>query len=160
MSYEFEIKAPEYYEVLLRIHKEFKKPVLEIERPDNVQIIDEYWIVPEFLKVEIRKNIDTLQQTYHVIEPQLAEDEFELMTNLYNDLRRVLVLKELDSSIEARIEAIVKTLDELLDEYAIELRSELALKILYYLLRDFFGFGPIECFMNDPYLEDISCDVL
>ena len=158
MAYEFEIVVPEYYNVLLKIREEFKKPVLDVEIPDNVQIIDEYWIVPEFLKVQIRKNLDTLQQVYYVIEPHLAEDEFELMTDLYNDLRRILVLREMDTNLESRIEALMKALDELLDEYAIEMRSEFALKILYFLLRDFFGYGPIECFMNDPYLEDISCD--
>ncbi|MEM1894743.1 MAG: type II/IV secretion system ATPase subunit [Acidilobaceae archaeon] len=31
-------------------------------------------------------------------------------------------------------------------------------KILYYLLRDTVGYGPLEPLMRDPYIEDISCD--
>ncbi len=150
--------TPPYYEVLVRIQREMDVKVLHYEVPENVEVVDGYWIVPEFLKVEIRRDLESLQQTYNVIEPKLGRDEYDLMVKIYNDLRRILVLKEVDKSLKSRIEAMIETLDELFDEYAIELKSELALKILYYLLRDFFGFGPIECFMNDPHLEDISCD--
>ncbi len=158
MSYELGVRTPEYYKPLLKIYEEFERPILEVQVPERVQILEEYWIVPEFLKVQIRRDVETLQQTYFVIEPQLAEDEFELMQCIYNDLRRVIVLRDVDTTLENRIEVLVRTLDEILDEYAVEMKSELALKILYYLFRDFFGFGPLECFMNDPYLEDISCD--
>ncbi len=149
---------PVHYKVLLDLHKDFEKPVLEIEVPENEEVIDEYWIVQGFLKVQIRKDIETLQRIYYVLEPKLAEDEYELMTVLYNDLKRLLVLKEHGEDVHAKIQLLTDTLDQLMDEYAIKIESEFALKIIYYLLRDFFGFGPLECFMLDPNLEDISCD--
>ena len=153
-----EVPLPFHYRVLLEIYKEIGVPVLEIDVPNDEEIVDEYWIVPEFLKVQIRRNVETLRQMYYVLEPSLAEDEYELMSLIYNDLKRLLVLKEYGGNVEDRIKLVVSTLDELLDEYAIRMKRELSLKILYVLLRDFFGFGPLECFMNDPYLEDISCD--
>ncbi len=154
----FKISLPDHYKILLEIYDEVKKPILEVEVPENEEVVEDYWIVPEFLKVQIRKNLDTLQQMYYVIEPQLAEDEYELMSIIYNDLKRILVLKDYGRDVQTRIKVIVDTLDELMDEYAIKIKSNLSLKILYFLFRDFFGFGPLECFMNDPYLEDISCD--
>jgi flagellar protein FlaI len=31
-------------------------------------------------------------------------------------------------------------------------------KVVYYLIRDFVGYGPIDAFMADPRVEDVSCD--
>jgi flagellar protein FlaI len=45
-----------------------------------------------------------------------------------------------------------------MDEYALEMEVDLRLKMLYYLFRNFIGFGTIDALINDRYLEDISCD--
>jgi flagellar protein FlaI len=31
-------------------------------------------------------------------------------------------------------------------------------KIVYYIIRDYVGYGKIEVLMNDPKIEDVSCD--
>jgi len=151
---------PEYYALLLEMCSKMignKDVIGDIKVPDNVEVIDEYWLVPKFLKVQIRRDFSTLQQIYYVIEPTLAKDEYELMIILYNDLRRMIVLKEYESNT-SKIQAVIDNFYKLIDEYALEIDDIITLKLLYYLFRDFFGFGPIECFMIDPNLEDISCN--
>jgi flagellar protein FlaI len=150
---------PEYYQILLKIHEKIPIPVLEeVEVPENFEIIEEYWIVPNFVKVQIRRNIETLERVYYLIEPAIAKNEFELLNFLYEDLKKKLVLKDVRTDTQGRIQALFETLSEILDEYGLSVRDDLTLKILYYLIRDFFGFGPIDGILIDPNLEDISCD--
>ena len=150
---------PEYYNILLKIYDRIKVPVIEEEAlPDNIEIVDEYWLIPNFVKVQIRRDIETFKTTYNVIEPSLARNEFELLNLLYDDLRKTLILKEFEANIETKTRALLETLNDLLEEYGLSISEELTLKMLYYLFRDFFGFGPIEPLLIDPKLEDISCD--
>jgi len=155
------MELPDHYKALLKIQKNSRAKVnLEDKIEDeNVSVVDEYWIIPEFSKVQIRKNIETLELLYYLIEPSVAQDEVELLNFVYEDVRRRLVLK--DTKIEServKIKSLLECLDEVLDEYALRLESELTLKTLYYLFRDFFGYGPIDCLLLDQNLEDISCD--
>ena len=81
------------------------------------------------------------------------------MNFIYEDVRRRLVLKDMRIENEhLKIKALLECLDEVVEEYALRLESELTLKMLYYLFRDFFGYGLIDCLLLDPHLEDISCD--
>ncbi len=153
------LMIPEYYNILLKIYEKVKVPVIEEKKPpDNIEIIDEYWIIPNFVKVQIWRDLETLRTYYNIIEPTLARNEFELLNLIYNDLRKSLILKELEADIESKTRALLEALDELLEEYGLSVKEELALKMLYYLFRDFFGFGAIEPLLLDPKLEDISCD--
>jgi flagellar protein FlaI len=149
---------PEYYRILLRMYEEYKIPILEYEVPKSVEVVDEYWIIPNFSKVQIRRDVESLKTTYFLIEPVVAKNEFELLNFIYEDVRRKLVLKDFSIDVEAKTAALLNTLDETLDEYALKVQDELTLKMLYYLFRDFFGFGAIDALLLDPNLEDISCD--
>ncbi len=150
---------PEHYETLLRIQKKMNIDVIgDIHLPDNVEIVDEYWVVPGFAKIQIRKDTLTLENKYYVIEPEISKNEFKLLTFLYEDLRRKLVIKEIVDDPKTMVFILLETLDELVDEYALTMDSALMLKILYYLSRDFFGLGIIDPLLMDKYLEDISCD--
>ncbi len=153
-----EYDLPEYYKTLLEIYEKFKIPVLDVTVPENYEVIDEYWIVPNFVMVQIRMDVRSLEKIYWVIEPQIAKNELELLSLLFEDLRRKVVLKEISLSPRERIKVVFEALVELLDEYGLSLKKELTLKLLYYLTRDFFGFGAIDPFLIDPFLEDISCD--
>jgi len=155
------IELPEHYKALLKIQESSRAKIglMDKVEDEKIDIIDDYWIIPNFSKVQIRKNVETLEIFYHLIEPGIAQDEVELLNFIYEDVRRRLVLK--DTRIEdehVKIRSLLECLDEVLDEYALRLESELTLKILYYLFRDFFGYGPIDNLLLDPNLEDISCD--
>jgi flagellar protein FlaI len=153
-----EVPLPEYYRTLIKLYEKFKIPILEVEVPEGFEVVDEYWIVPHFVKIQIRRNVETLEKIYWIIEPQVARNELELLSLLFEDLRRKIVLKEIGLSPEERIKVVFEALEELLDEYGLSIQRDLTFKLLYYLTRDFFGFGAIDPFLIDPYLEDISCD--
>jgi len=150
---------PEYYEILLDIQEGFGKPLVEVEEPpEYIEILDEYWIVPGFSMTQIWGNNETYKVEYVLFEPAVAENELELMNVLYNDIKRSLVLKEISLDVKAKMRVVLETLKILIDEYALEIDDELTLKILYYLFRNFLGYGAIDSLLSDPYIEDISCD--
>ncbi len=150
---------PEHYQTLLKIQKKINVPVIEdVPIPESVEVVDEYWVIPEFAKIQIRRDVETLETTYYVIEPEIARNEFDLLNYLYEDLRRKLVIKELVKDTKAMVMMLLHTLDDLIDEYGLRINNSLMLKILYYLFRDFFGFGSLDPLLLDKYIEDISCD--
>ena len=69
---------PEYYNKLVKLYEKIKIPILEYEVPENFDVVDEYWIVPNFSKVQIRRNKKTLENIYYLIEPALAVLQFFL----------------------------------------------------------------------------------
>jgi len=95
---------------------------------------------------------------YQVIEPQLSDSEKEILELIKDTLRKTLsydwetlskVSKEdyLRNSVNAYLSSRNMKLDPISKE-----------KIVYYILRDFVGFGHIDTLMNDDNVEDISCD--
>lgn len=149
---------PIYYYKLNKLYEKFQVPLLDCKVPENYDVVDEYWIIPNFSKVQIRENRESLEKIYYLIEPILAKNEYELLNLIYDDLRKTLVLKEVGHDVEAKTTAILNALTDLMKEYGLKVKNELTLKMLYYFFRDFLGFGPIECLVLDLNLEDISCD--
>jgi flagellar protein FlaI len=47
---------------------------------------------------------------------------------------------------------------ELLGYYSIELSPRSTHKLLYFLERNYVGYGKLDAMLNDPHIEDISCD--
>ena len=151
---------PLHYRKLIEIYERFgiEKPLVDTKVPGGYEVIDEYWLIPNFMLIQIRRNVDTLERIYHVIEPPLARNELELISLIFDDLRKKVVLKEIGIGEEEKVRIVVSTLIEILDDYGLRMRSDLTMKLLYYLMRDFFGYGAIEAFLIDPNLEDVSCD--
>jgi len=149
---------PMHYQKLLEMYEKVNIPILDVSVPEGYDVIDEYWIVPNFSLVQIRRNVKTLEKIYWILEPQIARNELEILSLIFDDLRKKIVLKEIGLSEEEKVKLVFLVLNEIIDEYGLKIKSELTMKMLYYLMRDFFGFGAIDPFLIDPNLEDISCD--
>lgn len=151
---------PGHYKILEQLYGELDHNILNNkEPPENIEVIDDYWVVPGFSKIQIwRDYVDEFEYNYVLIEPPISEEEYSLLNSIYNDMRRSLVLNDYSTDESTKTTVIMEVLDELVKEYALELKPELKMKILYYLLRNFIGFGTIDSILNDNYVEDISCD--
>jgi flagellar protein FlaI len=73
-------------------------------------------------------------------------------------MRRSIILNEYSIDEKIKTKIVMSVLDDLIDEYALELQPVLKMKILYYLFRNFIGFGVIDSILYDENVEDISCD--
>jgi len=120
---------------------------------------DFYPVNPPFGYIGIENEEGTGKLRYRLVEPTLDGDEN-------------LILKELKDNIIERMDIPVSLLDDKdkMKEYLREeskkifkklkwdVPAESEEKFLYYLTRDFLGYGKIDLLMLDPNIEDISCN--
>ncbi|MEA3166871.1 MAG: archaeal flagellar protein FlaI, partial [Thermoplasmata archaeon] len=133
--------------------------------PDDEEI-EVYAVNPPYAYVQIIKNKRSHAAIYHAIEPRLDHDEQLLLGFIEQTLVDVLDLQPSELDKEELGEYIRKKFDQVIFDYSIQMGdpaiegSEAASKerLLYYVLRDFIGEGPLDAFTRDPWIEDVSCD--
>jgi flagellar protein FlaI len=95
---------------------------------------------------------------YKLVEPELTSDEQALLGRI-----KAALIEKLDVDFtqlrksDARA-YLVSKFQEMITLMAIELPEQKQKELLYYIERDFVGLGKIEPLMQDPDIEDISCD--
>jgi len=171
-------KNPHLKTYIDKISKKMEKPVFysvlpfEAKEEKNPNLI---YPGQGSIFIHIYKTQDMDEMEYHAIEPQLSEDE-----QIKHDELQKLIVKfapSKDSIItDEELKKVLKELiDELLliDEKAIKVETTKKKKkkskkkdkikatsiqksnIEYYIIKNIVGGGHLECFMRDPYLEDI-----
>ncbi len=115
-------------------------------------------IRPPYSYVRILYDEQTNSHRYEVHEPQMTAEEQEAY-----EFVRDAFLRTLDVDIDAldrrgaraylsdRFEALAR-------RHKVKLSALSRARIAYYLERDFLGFGRLDVAMQDPNIEDISCD--
>ncbi len=134
-------------------------------RPDPAdREIEIFELRPPYAYVQIVKNDRTHDMLYHAIEPRLSRDERILLNFIETTLIDVLDLQPEELDRTGLEEYIRGKFEQVLFDYSISLGDEEAdameakERLLYYVLRDFIGEGPLDILMHDPMIEDISCD--
>ncbi|MDI6916268.1 MAG: ATPase, T2SS/T4P/T4SS family [Thermoplasmatales archaeon] len=145
---EFEPAGPEREEYL---GVEFK-PLSE-----DFEEIEVYPIVEPYAYVRILYNKKEHTRFYEVVEPSLAEKEREMLEVIENAF-----VKSLGVSIEKLDREPTKHLREAMNDiikaYSLPIPREAEDKMFYFVKRDMLGYGKIDVLMNDPNIEDVSCD--
>ncbi len=101
----------------------------------------------------------TNQYRYDVIEPRLFPNERKLLNQLKELLLDELDIRLEDVEKEGEAETYLKNkIAEVVNKYKIKISEETLGKIMYYIVRNFIGYGKIDVMMRDPLIEDISCD--
>ncbi len=137
-----------YQEEITKIPKISEEGVKEIE----INPVNE-----PYTYVRIRYDNRSNEYIYEVIEPDLDEDEEALLHTVKERLIEDVELVNLKEE-EDRVKYLEKHIHRILREMDITLRPVFEKRILYYIRRDFLGYGPIDVIMNDVDPEDISCD--
>ncbi|MFH5798419.1 type II/IV secretion system ATPase subunit [Haladaptatus sp. CMAA 1911] len=119
--------------------------------------VDRYWVNAPFAFVSINYDAEANEHLYHVVEPELDEFEVELLERLFSDLRESLIYRR-EMGNETAETVLRDELRELLEVYGVEVDAATFYRLFYYLFRSFRGFGKLDPLINDPRIEDISCD--
>lgn len=94
---------------------------------------------------------------YEAIEPTLTAEEQELL-----EVLKELIIENLEITQEPdpkeRESYLRSAVEKLLRDMGITLHPLPKERIMYYVIRDFVRYGPIDVVMIDPQVEDISCD--
>ena len=132
-----------------RIPSSIKKNFVELEF---------YPINEPFVYIKIIKDIVTLDQYYKIIEPKLSDQENQTLNYIEDRIMHSIDLR-LDEVDPSLVESFLsEQINSMITHHEIKLDDLLKRKYLYYIKRDFLGYGRIDPLMRDPNIEDISCD--
>lgn len=127
-----------------------------IAAPNHVQV--EFGAVREDLAfVRILYDTENNRYTYEAIEPALNEPEKQIL-----EFIRETLIQTLESHRRRQVpdweDYLTRAVERVIVDHSIIVDDVSKRRVLYYILRDFFGYGEIDVFMRDPMIEDISCD--
>jgi len=124
----------------------------------NIEEVEVRPITEPYSYVRIVYDREMNEYTYQVIEPQLDEDEKEILKTLKDTLRRTLDYNLETTTMSEKEEYLRRSIDGLLLSMGAKFSEISRDRLLYYLVRDFIGYGKLEVMMADPQIEDISND--
>ncbi|OEU53795.1 MAG: secretion system protein E [Desulfuromonadales bacterium C00003096] len=126
---------------------------------DGYKEIERYWVYEPYASILILCDIASKMPVYYIAEPVLTLFEKTILERLYDDLSDVLTLSdiEIDENVDKN-KILQKKALELLEYYSMTLQPQSLYKILYFLERNFIGYGKLDAMMKDPHIEDVSCD--
>lgn len=107
----------------------------------------------------IVKDPYTQEIRYKVIEPTLEEEERKQLDEIKH-----LLMEEIDVSLkeietrEKATEYLKGKVQEIVKAYRLKAAKKAIDKFMYYVVRDFIGYGKIDPLMKDHLIEDISAD--
>jgi flagellar protein FlaI len=129
----------------------------EIKKPTVFREV--YPIKEPYVYAAIVKDPETQKILYEVVEPTLQKEEERLLKEIKAFLMEELDvnLKEIETKEKAEKYLEEKT-REMIKKYRIKVSQEAIDKLIYYLTRDFIGYGKIDPLMKDHLIEDISAD--
>lgn len=107
----------------------------------------------------ITKNLLTNELRYEVIEPELSPYDIDLLKTIRSFLfeRLDISISELGSE-EKAAEYLKKLVREIIRDFKIKVDDATLNKLMYFIVRDYVGYGKIDVMVRDPLIEDISCN--
>ena len=156
-------------EVISTKEKEIELPGFAIKKPRHIVEFPEvkdltkvnitYPLMEPFVYVNIKWDKEAKELRYNVIEPQLTAEEQKLLKQI-SDAMIELIEVELSAIKEESkaIEYLEKHVVKVIKEFGIKLTRNQYIKLMYYVYRNFVGFNEINPLLDDPNIEDISCD--
>lgn len=103
-------------------------------------------------------NSETKEYIYEAIEPQLTADQEQTKNKIITLFKKYADVDVFETDIIERRKTLEKTIEKLIHDKQIKIEKNAKDIILYYIFREFTGYGRIDILMNDSDIEDISCD--
>ncbi|HEX9908196.1 MAG TPA: type II/IV secretion system ATPase subunit [Thermoplasmata archaeon] len=122
--------------------------------------VDEVEILPvkqNYAYVRIKYDNRSNEYLYEVIEPKLLEDEKDVL-----EVLKMTLVASVEGVTETEAEEkeryLRRIVEKLMRTLGITLNPISKERVMYYITRDFIGYGVINIMMSDPNVEDCSCD--
>ena len=129
----------------------------DIEIGEDFEELDTYPVRPPFSYVRVLFDKRDYSRFYYVVEPKATKQEQEDLQTIKDVLQRALNI-ERETLDESQNDFLKQAVDDILDSYRLKSRKSNREKIHYYIERDLIGYGKIDTMMQDPNIEDVSCD--
>jgi len=130
---------------------------------EEYRVIERYPLIEPFAYAVIGEHLETGNYLYFVDEPSLTGRAYRVYKTLLDYLLiEVPEIKvEAVSSYRELLEEMYVHVENIIRKYKLvigELSDWEWATVLYYIIRDLIGYGPIEPVMRDDNIEDVSCD--
>jgi flagellar protein FlaI len=129
--------------------------------PAEHEWIEELEIVPirpPFSFARVTYDNKESEYIYESWEPFMTEREEKLLALVKDSLKRTLEYETGTMEVKDKEEFLKESIDSFFKSRGMNVDRNSRDKIVYYITRDYVGYGPIEVLMSDPAIEDISCD--
>src|SRR3989454_2045786 len=127
----------------------------------TVKTIEEIEVIPirePYAYGRVIYDHDKSEYLYEVWEPQLDDKEQKLLALLKDSLNRTLEYEWDKMAAKDKEEYLKEAVESFIKSRGLRIEPASRDKVVYYLIRDFVGFGPSDAFMADPRIEEVSCD--
>src|SRR3989475_384695 len=125
---------------------------------DTLEEIEVVPIREPFTYSRVVYDHDRSEYIYEVWEPQLNAEEKEFLDMIKDSLNRTLEYEWDKMAEKDKKEYLQEAVDSFIQSRGLRLAPASKDKIVYYIIRDFVGYGPVDVLMNDLRIEDVSCD--
>ncbi len=139
-----------------------EKPKRIVEFPstaDLTKINITYPLIEPFAYANINWDPVNKELMYNLVEPQLTTEEQSIIEKISDALIELVEIGL--TSIKEPVKAVgyLETqITKVIREFGLSLTQNQYTKVMYYIYRNFVGFNEIEALLQDPNIEDISCD--
>jgi len=157
---EASVQNEKFHEALPGFSLNIPKKIVEFpDITDITKVNVIYPLIEPFAYANIKWDQHAKELVYEVIEPQLNGEEVKLLQKISEGLIELVdvALSNISENTKA-MDYLQQNVNKVLREYGIFLEKAEYAKIMYYVYRNFLGFNKIEAFLQDPNIEDISCD--
>lgn len=126
--------------------------------PEGFREVEYYPLNPPHAYALIAEDVKTGEVVYLIDETKLSPTEERVYKRILSIMEYELRLPE---EVKKPHEFFLESAKNTIKKYGLEKKEKLSPKswdkIIYYIVRDIGGFGPIDPLMRDPNIEDISC---
>ena len=130
-------------------------PDLSKESLEEIEVVT---IREPFTYARVVYDHDRSEYVYEVWEPQLDEREQKLLDMLKDSLSRTLEYEWDKMAEKDKKEYLQEAVASFVKSRGLRLEPASRDKVVYYIIRDFVGYGPVDMLMADTKVEDVSCD--
>lgn len=110
-----------------------------------------------YVGIKVDKETGKLQ--YLAVEPTMIEEEKQILARLKTILREEVNVPLSTLKDQAQVEEyLANQIRRVIEVFKLQIPEGSLEKFIYYVKRDFLGYGVIDIPMKDPNIEDISCN--
>jgi archaeal flagellar protein FlaI len=125
---------------------------------EGAKVIEIRPVNPPYTYSRITYNDRTKEYIYEAIEPQLTPHERNLLNHLKDSMGKIIGAEVATLNSGEKRAYLRGVVEEFLKTRGIQASPLSIERLVYYIQRDFVGYGPVDTLILDPHIEDISCD--
>ncbi|MFH1127275.1 MAG: type II/IV secretion system ATPase subunit [archaeon] len=160
------VREKDYKVVSLRDLEKTRGEGIDVDYSEAQTINERYPLTPVdpsenetvYAWADIKWNPELKSLEYCVSEPELTEVEMRDVSRIKNAIVEKINVHFESVHKDAAKGYLIKLIEQIVMQYGMKMTPEQKEKYYYYLLRNFIDLDRLQPILNDPNIEDISCD--